>query len=67
MTAADRAMLDRPLLTPGWRFFLLAAALVGLLAFIVGLVTDATRAWSGRDRSIAKKALRASVAIPLPQ
>ena len=46
MTAADRAMLDRPLLTSGRRFFLLAAALVGLVVFIVGLVTDATRAWS---------------------
>ena len=46
MMAVDRAMLDRPLLTSGGRLFLLAAALVGLLAFVVGLVTDATRAWS---------------------
>jgi len=46
MTAVDRAMLDRPLLTPARRFLLLGAAGVGLLAFIVGLLTDATRAWS---------------------
>jgi hypothetical protein len=39
-------MLDRPLLTPARRFLLLGAAAVGLLAFIVGLLTDATRAWS---------------------
>jgi hypothetical protein len=39
-------MLDRPLLTSGRRLFLLAAAFVGLVAFIIGLVTDATRAWS---------------------
>lgn len=45
MTAADRAMLDRPLLTARSRWFLLAAALVGISAFVVGLATDATRAW----------------------
>ena len=46
MTAADRAMLDRPLLTSRSRRVLLAAALVGLAAFVVGAVTNATRAWS---------------------
>jgi len=46
MTAADRAMLDRPLLTTRSRRFLIAAAFVGLSALVVGLVTDATRAWS---------------------
>src|SRR5919108_674958 len=33
----------------------------------VATLSDATRACSGRDRSTAKNALRASVAIPLPQ
>ena len=46
MTAADRAMLDRPLLTSRSRRVLLVTALVGLSAFVVGVVTDATRAWS---------------------
>ncbi len=46
MTAADRAMLDRPLLASRSRRILLATALVGLAAFVVGVMTDATRAWS---------------------
>lgn len=39
-------MLDRPLLTLHSRRVLLATALVGLAAFVVGAATDAPRTWS---------------------
>jgi hypothetical protein len=45
MTTADRAMLDGPFMTGRTRGVLLVAALVGLLAFVAGLATDAPRAW----------------------
>jgi len=46
MAAADQAALDRPLLTSRSRRFLLAVSLVGIAAFVGGVVIDATRAWS---------------------
>jgi hypothetical protein len=45
MTTVDRALLDGPFLTSRSRSVLLVAALVGLVAFVAGLMIDATRAW----------------------
>jgi len=42
----DRVALDRPLLTSRVRRVLLVAGLVAVVAFVGGIVTDATRAWS---------------------
>src|SRR5436309_2480071 len=71
MTAADRAMLDRPLLTSGSRFFLVAAALVGLFhesgqPVRPALARRFSSGWSGlnAERRIARqRQSRLSVAL----
>jgi hypothetical protein len=45
MTTDDRAMLEGPFVTARTRGVLLLAAVVGVAAFVAGLLTDATRAW----------------------